>query len=53
MKRLFIFPFIFLFNIVKRNILKTIWIALAIIGFHFSKFMTRSQRRGKLLDELV
>jgi hypothetical protein len=37
MKRLLLFPFVFLYNTIKKNILKTIWIALAIIGFHFSQ----------------
>jgi hypothetical protein len=37
MKRLLLFPFVFLYNTIRKNILKTIWIALAIVGFHFSQ----------------
>ena len=37
MKRLLLFPFVFLYSIVRKNILKTIWITLAITGFYFSQ----------------
>jgi hypothetical protein len=53
MKRLFIFPFVFLFNIVKRNILKTIWIALAIIGFHFSQYYSEDVIKTKTAEHVI
>jgi hypothetical protein len=53
MKRLFIFPFVFLFNIVKRNILKTIWIALAIIGFHFSQGYSEDVIKTKTAEHVI
>ena len=37
MKRLLLYPFILLFIIIKRNIGKTIFIFLSIIGFNFSQ----------------
>ena len=37
MKRLLLYPFILLYNIITGNPGKTIWIVLAIIGFHFSQ----------------
>ena len=40
MKRLSIFPFIFIFNTIKTNIIKSIFVVLAITGFYFSKGYT-------------
>jgi hypothetical protein len=40
MKRLSIFPFIFLFNTIKTNIIKSIFVALVITGFYFSQGYT-------------
>lgn len=37
MKRLLLYPFIVLYNIIKQNIGKTIWVSLAIIGFNLSQ----------------
>lgn len=53
MKRLFIFPFVFLYNIVKKNILKTIWIALAITGFHFSQYYTEDVIESKTATHVI
>jgi hypothetical protein len=41
MKRLLLFPLVFLYNTIKQNILKTILILLAITGFYFSKFYSQ------------
>ena len=40
MKRLSIFPFIFIFNTIKTNIIKSIFVVLAITGFYLSKGYT-------------
>ena len=41
MKRLLLFPLVFLYNTIKQNILKTILILLSITGFYFSKFYSQ------------
>lgn len=38
MKRLLLFPFIFIYNTIKINIIKTIYIILTIIGLHFAQY---------------
>lgn len=53
MKRLFIFPFVFLYNIVKKNILKTIFVALAITGFHFSHYYTEDVIESKTATHVI
>lgn len=53
MKRLFIFPFVFLYNIVKKNILKTIFVALAITGFHFSHYWTEDVIESKTATHVI
>lgn len=53
MKRLFIFPFVFLYNIVKKNILKTIFVALAITGFHFSHYWSEDVIESKTATHVI
>jgi hypothetical protein len=53
MKRLLLFPFVFLYNIIKKNILKTIWIALAIIGFHFSQGYSEDVIKTKTAEHVI
>jgi hypothetical protein len=53
MKRLFIFPFVFLYNIIRKNILKTIFVALAITGFHFSHYYTEDVIESKTATHVI
>jgi len=53
MKRLLLFPFVFLYNTIKKNILKTIWIALAIIGFHFSQGYSEDVIESKTATHVI
>jgi len=53
MKRLLLYPFIILYNIIKRNIGKTIWVSLAIIGFHFSQNYLEDISSTKTADFVI
>jgi len=53
MKRLLLYPFIILYNIIKRNIGKTIWVSLAIIGFHFSQNYLEDIHSTKTADFVI
>lgn len=53
MKRLLLFPFIFIYNTAKNNIIKTIFVALAIIGFHFSQGYTEDINSTKTADFVI
>lgn len=53
MKRLLLYPFILLYNIIKRNIGKTIWVSLAIIGFHFSQNYLEDIHSTKIADYVI
>jgi hypothetical protein len=53
MKRLLLFPFVFLYNTIKKNILKTIWIVLAIIGFHFSQGYSEDVIESKTATHVI
>ena len=53
MKRLTIFPFIFIFNTIKTNIIKSIFVALAITGFHFSHYYTEDVIESKTATHVI
>ena len=53
MKRLSIFPFIFIFNTIKTNIIKSIFVALAITGFHFSHYYTEDVIESKTATHVI
>jgi len=53
MKRLLLYPLILLFNIIKKNIGKTIWISLAIIGFNFSQNYLEDVHSTKIADYVI
>lgn len=53
MKRLSIFPFIFIFNTIKTNIIKSIFIVLAITGFYFSQKYTDLVHSTKTAEFVV
>lgn len=53
MKRLLLFPFVLLYNILKTNILKTIFITLAIIGFHFSQNYSEDVIESKTATHVI
>jgi hypothetical protein len=53
MKRLLLFPFIFIYNTAKNNIIKTIFLVLAIIGFHFSQRYTEDIHSTKTADFVI
>jgi hypothetical protein len=53
MKRLLLFPFIFIYNTIKVNIIKTIFVVLAIIGFHFSQRYTEDIHSTKTADFVI
>lgn len=53
MKRLLLFPFILIYNTSKKSIVKTIFVALTIIGFHFSQGYTDVIHSTKTADFVV
>jgi hypothetical protein len=53
MKRLLLFPFTLIYNTVKTNIIKTIFVTLAITGFYFSQRYTEDIHSTKTADFVV
>jgi len=53
MKRLLLFPFIFIYNTIKKNIIKTIFVTLAITGFHFSQYYTEDVIESKTATHVI
>jgi hypothetical protein len=53
MKRLSIFPFIFIFNTIKTNIIKSIFIALSITGFYFSQGYKEDVIKSKTATHVI
>jgi hypothetical protein len=53
MKRLLLFPFTLIYNTVKTNIIKTIFVTLAITGFYFSQRYTEDIHSTKTADFVI